>query len=78
MNSGLCVLLLGTIAVGFFQSTAARVFLTLELDKADATADIAPRKLAQEATLGDIPIPRRPPGFSIGPSDAGLLRLHHI
>ena len=67
--------LLFAISVCIFQSTTARIFLSSEFSKPEivAVSDASSRKISEEGgSLSDIPIPRRPPGFSIGPSDAGF------
>ena len=67
-------------------STTARNFMNNELKKhEDIVMEITPNRLvsngqpteqsepAMNSRMGDMPIPRRPPGFSIGPSDAGII-----
>jgi hypothetical protein len=42
-------------------------------DKLVSNVEPTPQLPDINSRMGDMPIPRRPPGFSIGPSDAGIL-----
>jgi hypothetical protein len=68
-------------------STTARNFMNNELKKygdmeislSRLASNVQPTEQLEPATnsrMGDMPIPRRPPGFSIGPSDAGILFVY--
>jgi hypothetical protein len=52
---------------------SARNFMNNELGIIRDTVNSSPElEPAINPRWGDMPIPRRPPGFSIGPADAGI------
>jgi hypothetical protein len=69
------------ISVSIFSTTTARDFMYAEQNNAgdfnqENIIKSTPQLLdVANSIIGDMPIPRRPPGYSIGPPDAGIIFL---